>query len=477
MSGRNSYYGGGSSSSVGDSMSGSSILTAVLGTALSTLGVVQFLTPADPLGKSIRFLRQLKHQEEGNLTSAKNVSLSVTEYERLHSQISADERNANYASLVNSYYDLATLFYEWGWGASFHFSYRHPYENFDEATRRHEFYLASKLNLSECLDKLRGRSKSTGVEASKIREGCTSSMANVKVVDVGCGIGGPMRNICRFTGADVTGLTLNQYQVDRGNELCRADAHFRGSQSQADGEEVAAVRCRAVQGDFMSQPFDASTFDAAYAIEATCHAPDRIKCYSEIRRVLKPGAIFACYEWCLTDRYDASNAEHVRVKKQIEEGDGLPDIATTHHCLEALKEAGFDILEERDLALDDYGGSQSPETGAYSTQRDARARSKGGKPWMLPLLPSWNPFTQRFQFNWFGLHLTKYSLKVMEFLRLAPVGTSRTQIMLQAGGIGCSRGGELGIFTPMFLMVGRVPLDKDDTDALGICIDDEEKKE
>lgn len=79
---------------------------------------------------------------------------------------------------------------------------------------------------------------------------------------------------------------------------------------------------------------------------------------------------------------------------------------------------------------------------------------------MLPLMSSWNPFTQRFQFNWFGLRLTKYSLKIMEFLRLAPVGTSRTQILLQSGGMGLARGGELGIFTPMYLMVGRVPLDK-----------------
>jgi sterol 24-C-methyltransferase len=75
-------------------------------------------------------------------------------------------------------------------------------------------------------------------------------------------------------------------------------------------------------------------------------------------------------------------------------------------------------------------------------------------------MPSWNPFTQRFQFNWFGLRLTKYSLKVMEFLRLAPAGTSRTQILLQSGAIGLARGGELGIFTPMYLMVGRVPMDK-----------------
>lgn len=37
----------------------------------------------------------------------------------------------------------------------------------------------------------------------------------LQVLDVGCGIGGPYRNIARFTGWDVTGITLNQYQVRR----------------------------------------------------------------------------------------------------------------------------------------------------------------------------------------------------------------------------------------------------------------------
>ena len=320
-----------------------------------------------------------------NLTSAADVQSSVSEYERLHlTSTTTEERNSNYSNLVNSYYDLATLFYEWGWGASFHFSNRHPYETFDEATRRHEFYLASKLNLSGALGKLKGTMNGVMNGHSKeddeeVKEGSTPSMANVKVLDVGCGIGGPMRNICKFTGADVTGLTLNQYQVDRGNELCVADAHFKNTKKSDSG--LPDVRCRSVQGDFMKQPFENSSFDAAYAIEATCHAPDRVGCYSEIYRVLKPGAIFACYEWCLTDKYDASNPEHVLIKKQIEEGDGLPDIASTHHCLTALKKAGFEILEERDLVNDEYGGWQDPVTGEYSTSKEARKHFRGGKPW------------------------------------------------------------------------------------------------
>ena len=58
-----------------------------------------------------------------------------------------------------------------------------------------------------------------------------------------------------------------------------------------------------------------------------------------------------------------------------------PTASPTAHagvCLSALKEAGFEVLDARDVADDVYGPA------------------KGGKPWMLPLMPSWNPFTQRF---------------------------------------------------------------------------------
>ncbi len=34
-----------------------------------------------------------------------------------------------------------------------------------------------------------------------------------KVLDCGCGIGGPYRNIAEFTGCDIIGITLNDYQV------------------------------------------------------------------------------------------------------------------------------------------------------------------------------------------------------------------------------------------------------------------------
>ena len=47
----------------------------------------------------------------------------INQYNSLH-EGALDDRNSSYTTLVNAYYELATLFYEWGWGQSFHFAYQ-----------------------------------------------------------------------------------------------------------------------------------------------------------------------------------------------------------------------------------------------------------------------------------------------------------------------------------------------------------------
>jgi len=78
-------------------------------------------------------------------------------------------------------------------------------------------------------------------------------------------------------------------------------------------------------------------------------------------------------------------------------------------------------------------------------------------PWYLPLVPSWNPFIQRFQFNWFGMFFTKTVLQFLEALRLVPVGTSKVQLMLQEASVACVDGGQTGTFTPMYIFAARKP--------------------
>ena len=87
----------------------------------------------------------------------------------------------------DSYYNLATDIYEYGWCSSFHFC-RFAYgEGFYQAIARHEHYLAHMMGF---------------------REG-------MKVLDVGCGVGGPAREIAKFAGVNITGLNNNDYQIDR----------------------------------------------------------------------------------------------------------------------------------------------------------------------------------------------------------------------------------------------------------------------
>jgi len=357
---------------------------------------IQLFTDWDPMGRCFTLFGQLRKQNN-RLSCAGDVNAGITEYQRIHSE-DAEKRSSQYKSLVNAYYDLATVFYEWGWGPCFHFHYRFPFEKFWEGTRRHEYQLVAKL------DTKRGD----------------------HLLDVGCGIGGPMRNIARFLMCKVTGLTLNPYQVERGNEITAQD-------------DSVAGKCISVQGDFMELPFPKNSFQGAYAIEATCHAPDRVACYKQVFDVLEPGARFALYEWCMTDKYDPNNEDHQRMKKEIEIGNGLPDVASTIDCYKAMKDAGFEMLEAYDYA-DGY-------------EKDGQAF-----PWYTPLTPSWNPFSQRFQFNWLGGMLTPACVFLLEMLWIAPKGSSKTQIALQTGGFALRDAGKERIFTTAYFMVGRKPL-------------------
>lgn len=320
----------------------------------------------------------------------KQVKNVVDEYQSFH-DADVETRKSNYAQMVNNYYDLSTDFYEFGWGQSFHFAPRHRGEALHASLVRHELYLALVLKLGP----------------------------GMRVLDVGCGVGGPMRNIARFSSAYVVGVNNNDYQIQRGSRH-NQEARLEG-------------RCEFLKADFMKLPVPDQSFDGGYAIEATCHAPDKVRLFRELHRVMKDGAEFAGYEWCLTDRYDANDAEHRAIKKDIEEGDGLPDIWSTDHVVEALKEAGFEVLAARDLALE-----ADPET-----------------PWYLPLSGRWS--LSGFKHTQAGRWLTGKLVRSLEAARVAPKGSTAVSAFLGRAANALVRGGETGIFTPMFFFHVRKP--------------------
>lgn len=104
-------------------------------------------------------------------------------------------RRDQYATLTRNYYNLATDLYEQGWAQSFHFCRFSYGEGFLRALARHEHYLAH----------------------------CMGMRAGMTVLDVGCGVGGPAREIAKFTGARVIGFNNNDYQIARGTQYAELE--------------------------------------------------------------------------------------------------------------------------------------------------------------------------------------------------------------------------------------------------------------
>eukprot|EP00958_Prasinococcus_capsulatus_P019416 scaffold2391_cov381-Prasinococcus_capsulatus_cf.AAC.9 len=325
----------------------------------------------------------------GGSIHKKEVKGAVDEYEKYHSLHggSSDARKQNYADMVNKYYDLSTSFYEYGWGESFHFAHRWVKETLRESIKRHEHYLALVLGLKQ----------------------------GSKVLDVGCGIGGPLREIASFSGAHVTGLNNNAYQITRGTsrhssllDATTGDSIVREEENKKRGLDKT---CSFIKGDFMNIQAPDNTYDAVYAIEATCHAPDPVGVYSEVLRVLKPGQRFACYEWCMTDTYDPSNAVHKQSKEEIEIGNGLPDLQTCADCVANMKAAGFEILQAEDLT------------------RTAEVA------WYAPLSPTmWT--ANGFRLTIVGRTITRVMVGLLELVGIAPKGSVRVSKFLEKGADG-----------------------------------------
>ncbi len=300
------------------------------------------------------------------------------------------ERREQYRSFVNRYYDLVTDFYEFGWGQSFHFAPRRRGERFKESLLRHQHYLADRLSLKP----------------------------GMEVLDVGCGVGGPMGNMARHSGAGFVGINNNAYQIER------AKLHTR---------DVRAL-CRFIHGDYMQIPEDDDRYDAAIAIESMPHAPDKTAAFREVFRVLSPGACFGGYEWCLTDRFDSGNAEHRRIRDDIVKGDAMPDIPSMPEICAALRTAGFELLEARDRAPE-----SDPQTPWY--------RALQGRDFSLSSIPR-TPF---------GRALTNLTLRVGERVRLFPEGARAVSTLLNRAADALVEGGRSGIFTPMFFFLARKP--------------------
>ncbi|RMZ78288.1 hypothetical protein DV737_g3920, partial [Chaetothyriales sp. CBS 132003] len=162
--------------------------------------------------------------------------------------------------------------------------------------------------------------------------------------------------------------------------------------------------------------------------------------YEQIFKVLKPGGKFGVYEWVMTDKYDDNNQDHRSIRLGIERGDGIANMTTRQHAVDALKAAGFELQYEEDLAT-----------------RPDRI------PWYAPLAGEFRhvnniwELLSAMRLTYVGRVAMSALLRTLEAIRIAPSGTAETANELALAADSLVAGAKRGIFTPMYLMIAQKP--------------------
>ncbi|WP_428665201.1 class I SAM-dependent methyltransferase [Reyranella sp.] len=178
--------------------------------------------------------------------------------------------------------------------------------------------------------------------------------SGARVLDVGCGIGGPARFFASEFGWRIEGIDLTDEYVRVAEALSRRV----GLGDKASFRQASAT----------ALPFADATFDGAYMLHVGMNIADKKAVFAEVRRVLRPGGVFAIYDVMR----ESDGAFAYPVPWSSEPATNAIAAATTYRDL--LGSEGFTIEKERsrrDFAMEFF---------RQMRQRMAETAAKGGPP-------------------------------------------------------------------------------------------------
>src|SRR5579884_1653286 len=167
-----------------------------------------------------------------------------------------------------------------------------------------------------------------GLEATRHLAAQMELRPGLRLLDVGAGIGGPARYLAAEHGCKVTGVDLTQEFVETAGELTR----LLRLDDAVDIQETNAS----------SLPFEPETFDRAYMIHVGMNIADKIGVFREVRRVLKPGGLFAIFDIMRS----ATGALRYPVPWALSEDTSF--VVEAKDYVSALEAAGFRVEQQQD---------------------------------------------------------------------------------------------------------------------------------
>jgi SAM-dependent methyltransferase len=133
---------------------------------------------------------------------------------------------------------------------------------------------------------------------------------STRVLDIGCGIGGPARYLAATFGCEVTGVDLSPGFVDAATYLTARCG--------------LADRVTFQVGDALHLPFEDSAFDTVFLQHVAMNIEDRAALYAEVNRILVPKGRFVIHDLVLRDGdvvYPAPWARDATTSFLLSEGD------------------------------------------------------------------------------------------------------------------------------------------------------------
>mmetsp|Transcript_1182 Transcript_1182/g.2646 ORF Transcript_1182/g.2646 Transcript_1182/m.2646 type:complete len:370 (+) Transcript_1182:87-1196(+) len=156
-----------------------------------------------------------------------------------------------------------------------------------------------------------------------------------KILEFGCGFGEIGRQVAKISGANVTGLTMADEEIEGGTERI-AKAGLTG-------------QCKMVQGNYHKMPFEGNSFDKIFGVYTLKYSADLDAAYGEFSRCLKKGGKLASYEILITDKYNPDDKQQKYHVDQISISTCMPSLWPAEAHRQAAKKAGLVLKEEVDL--------------------------------------------------------------------------------------------------------------------------------
>lgn len=163
-----------------------------------------------------------------------------------------------------------------------------------------------------------------------------STTDGVRLLDVGCGRGGPAIHLADQFGFRVTGLDLVPYNIEQATDT----AHEKH------------IEAKFVVGDATQLPFTEASFTACSAIDALVYLPDRKSVFAAVADVLEPEGVLVLSD--LVMQSDVGENEQAFVDSLADAWD-MPSLGTVEGYESALDDAGFDLKVAEDITRHSVG--------------------------------------------------------------------------------------------------------------------------